>query len=93
MQLSPARYHRPEGEQFLTKSGHGWTKGNQAENVTGYIFLLTGGKPCNFDERWNLQKLEETLLLLLLGRDIIIIIIIYYIIYIIYIIIILLYNN
>jgi hypothetical protein len=69
MQLSPARYHRPEGEQFLTKSGHGWAKGNRAENVTGYIFLLTGGKPCNFDKRWNPQKLGETLLLLLLGID------------------------
>jgi hypothetical protein len=30
---------------------------------------LTGGSSCNFDERWNPQKLEETLLLLLLGID------------------------
>jgi hypothetical protein len=36
----------------------------------GLINSLTGGKLCNFDERWNPQKLGETLLLLLLGIDI-----------------------
>jgi hypothetical protein len=41
-----------------------------SRNVTDYVISLTGGNLCNFDERWNLQKLEETLLLLLLGREV-----------------------
>jgi hypothetical protein len=38
-------------------------------------FYLNRWQLCNFDERWNPQKLEETLLLLLLGRDILAILI------------------
>jgi hypothetical protein len=43
---------------------------DRAETLRDYRISLTGGNTCNFDERWNPQKLEEILLLLLLGIDI-----------------------
>jgi hypothetical protein len=48
--------------------GHGGM--GRHENDRGRTRLLTGGSLYNFDERWNPQKLEETLLLLLLGREV-----------------------
>jgi hypothetical protein len=39
------------------------------EILRDYGISLTGGSLCNFNKRWNPQKLGETLLLLLLGRD------------------------
>jgi hypothetical protein len=44
-------------------------EGKSSQHVRGFIISLTGGSFCNFNERWNPQKLEETLLLLLLGID------------------------
>jgi hypothetical protein len=45
-------------------------EGKSSQNVMGFIILLTGGSFCNFNERWNPQKLGETLLLLLLGIEV-----------------------
>jgi hypothetical protein len=39
------------------------------ETLWDYEISLLGGSFCNFEERWNLQKLGETLLFLLLGID------------------------
>jgi hypothetical protein len=39
------------------------------ETLWDYANSPIGGSLCNFDKRWNPQKLEETFLLLLLGKN------------------------